>query len=781
VTRLAVGKGWKEIELRNPSHSAGRTLLLFLFFVSGFAALLYQVVWQRMIALFSGADVFSVTLIVASFMAGLGLGAVAGGYIADRVSHHRRVVLFALAEMAVALFALLSPWLYYDVLYGRLSALGESPVALTAVLFAALLWPTFWMGVSLPLLAAALTRSLDAAASRVGALYGVNTLGAAVGAVTTVWVLARHLGFETSLQIGAGLNALCAVGALAAVPLLSRAPGAPSPEPETAPVLQPAASFPFAMWVALYGLSGFVALSLEIVWFRLLGVMIKSSAFTFGTLLGVYLVGLAVGTLAAIPWARRVQHPARAFFALQAAIPLYAGLSVAAVVAGVQEGGVWSGLAAHFAQYHPLDLEAVLAGASETRGRFTTLYAGLPLALVGPPTLLMGLSFPFLQKVVQTDLAFVGRRVGWLQAANIAGSTLGAVGVGWLLLGWWGSAGTLRGLVGLSAVFLLGLAATAFDRGRFRTLGGVAAVLLVVFAVGVTPGSSRLWSALHGTLPDRIILGEDGSGVSLLRAEMPSFARVTVFVNGRGQSWLPYGDVHTWLGILSVFVHPEPRSVAVIGLGSGDTLFAAGGREVTRSITNWELIEPQLETLRHLHARQPYGGLESLLHDERIEFRSGDGRAALMREPQRYDVIEADALRPNSAYAGNLYSLEFFELLRGRLEPGGMVVSWAPTPRIRRTFLRAFPYVQLTKDFAVGSNEPFSIDAAAIRARAQSPFSRAYYESAGIDLDKMIDRILGWRWNEVGGELDRGGCEDVNTDLHPRDEFLVPEARPKPR
>jgi spermidine synthase len=166
-----------------------------------------------------------------------------------------------------------------------------------------------------------------------------------------------------------------------------------------------------------------------------------------------------------------------------------------------------------------------------------------------------------------------------------------------------------------------------------------------------------------------------------------------------------------------------------------------------------------------------------VLHDPRIDIRFGDGRAALLRSSVRYDVIEADALRPMSAYAGNLYSLEFFSLLRDRLEPGGVVVSWAPTKRIRRTFIQAFPHVWLAKEFAVGSNQPIAMDADAIRERARSPFARAWYDAAGIDLGAVISKILAMSWNEVGPDFDRSGLVDVNTDLYPRDEYGVAEGK----
>ena len=160
-------------------------VLLAVFFLSGFAALLYQVIWQRLLAIFSGADVFSVTIVVAAFMGGLGCGNFAGGHLADRVSRAACLALFAAAELAIALFALASKAFYYDLLYAKLGGSALPMPLLALVLFLAVVWPTFFMGVSLPLLARGITPSLDAAARVVGSLYGWNTLGAAAGALAT--------------------------------------------------------------------------------------------------------------------------------------------------------------------------------------------------------------------------------------------------------------------------------------------------------------------------------------------------------------------------------------------------------------------------------------------------------------------------------------------------------------------------------------------------------------------------------------------------------------------
>ena len=212
-----------------------KLLLYAVFLASGFAALLYQVIWQRMLALFSGADVFSVTLIVAAFMGGLGVGNLVGGSIADRISRRACLTLFVAAEAAIAVFAWFSKAFYYDFLYARFGAI-EMPIAvLAAVLFVSVLWPTFFMGVSLPLLARAATPSLRAAARTVASLYGWNTLGAAAGAIFTTWILLRRFDFETCLQIGAAINLSCAM----LVGVLQRwlFVGEPEPAPtEAAPI-----------------------------------------------------------------------------------------------------------------------------------------------------------------------------------------------------------------------------------------------------------------------------------------------------------------------------------------------------------------------------------------------------------------------------------------------------------------------------------------------------------------------------------------------------------------
>jgi spermidine synthase len=226
------------------------------FFASGFAALLYQVIWQRLLVLFSGADLYSVTIIVASFMGGMGVGHLAGGHVADRVSPRTSLLCFAGAELAIALFGFFSRALYYDFLYNRVGAAQIPAPALALLLFISLLVPTFFMGASLPLLSRALASRLERAASVIGILYGVNTLGAATGALMSTWVLLPRLGLDGSIRVGVVFNVLCAFIVLPAVAGFRSgiaAAGQADRERHSAPASggPSEVSFPFWVWAAL--------------------------------------------------------------------------------------------------------------------------------------------------------------------------------------------------------------------------------------------------------------------------------------------------------------------------------------------------------------------------------------------------------------------------------------------------------------------------------------------------------------------------------------------------
>jgi spermidine synthase len=768
-----------------------RWIAFIVFFVSGFAALLYQVIWQRLLVFFSGADVYSVTLIVTTFMAGLGLGNLVGGYVADLLSRRTNLVIFIAAELAIMIFGLLSKGFFYDFLYTRHPELGQSNWLLWIVLFCSLLWPTFFMGVSLPLLAKALTRDVGEAAPTIGWLYGINTLGAALGALVTTWVLLPQLGLEQTLKVGAALNFACASGLILFVILMREQP---APSPVTAglgqqkvhpslPQTAESAGFTFGTWLLLYVLSGFIALSLEILWFRLLTVMLKCTAFAFGTMLTIYLGGLGLGAIAGTKFVQTSRRPVSVFLALQTLVALFAGLAIVLLVSPTAEYFI-PHLSIYFAVRDPLNVSLALNGISRwwqnqvvppdtlaETARLVLFLVVVPLVLMLPATTLMGLSFPYLQKAVQHDIHKIGRRVGALQVANILGCMAGASLTGLTLLNQFGTAVTLKIVLGLASIF-----AALWLRSIVRTRAGSFAFALALVAIAsvALPSAQTLWSRLHGAAPRRVVFAEDGSGLSLMRDDgTESNPYISVFVNGLGYSWIPYGDIHTVLGALPLLVHPDPRDIAVIGLGSGDTVFSIGGRPEVESIRCIEILRPQLANLRQLVQTYPDPGVLKLLKDKRLQHLSGDGRAYLMRTELRFDIIEADAQWPTTAYAGNFYSSEYFELVKSRLKVGGFAVTWAPTERTHQTFLSVFPYVvRFGDNVDVGSLQPISFDPAKVSAKGQEKFVHDYFAEAGIDVDAMIkDYLQPGKITVYGPDAPRPDPAIINTDLFPRDEF----------
>lgn len=696
-----------------------------------------------------------------------------------------------------------SKTIYYDYLYLQHYSLAESPSILVVTLFVSLLWPTFFMGVSLPLLARGLTHEIEAAAGTVGALYGINTLGAATGSLVTTWILLRQFGFETILRIGAVLNlsaALC--GLLLAVYLFhlrgsfqGHAVDAIRDNGALSTVAQEESGFRASFWILIYALSGFIALSLEVLWFRLLGIMLKSTAFTFGSLLAIYLGGLAVGTLLGIALVGRSRMPTRAFLILQAGIGLYAALALSLLIGTVSQLSFLAPFWQYFGESSPMDVGAAagaiqqyLSGsgpltvdANRLAMRFLDLYVILPVFLIGPPTLMMGLSFPYLQKVVQKNAAYLGRRVGWLQTANIAGSMLGTFLTGWVWLPWLGTPGTLRLLAVLAGVFLVLWAQFQSSRSRrWKLVASLGVVALVVSVCSFVPDPATLWAKLHGMPADRITFAEDGTGLSVLKSSRTDFVGPTdVYLNGRSQSWIPYGSIHSMLGALPALIHPNPKEIAIIGLGSGDTVFHVGGRPETAEITCIEIVGPQLSTLDLLASRQDYPALLSILEDKRIRYVISDGRVYIMQHGRKYDIIEADALHPESAYAGNLYSEEYFKLIRDHLNPGGLAVTWSPTGRVYDTFVKVFPYVLSFDVVLIGSNEPINLDLNVIDARLEDPFTREYYQWSFVDMKETIRSFLDTYKPKLLGPADvRPAVVDTNSDLFPMDEYLIPRRHP---
>lgn len=722
-----------------------------LFLLSGAAALVYQVAWQRLLALHSGVGLYSVAMIVAAFMAGLGLGSQLGGRLSTRLSGARALRAFAALELAIAAFGAASTYLYYDWLYPRAVHLPSPSLQAGLLHLAALLPPTVLMGMSLPFLVRAVVTDVEGAGRRIGWLYGINVLGAAAGAFAAPWLLLPRFGVRGSVLVAAAANLAVGSGALVLAWLQRRATAPPAPDAPALPEGSEApGSRPLGLWLSLYALSGFVALSLELVWFRLLDVAVKSTAFTFGTVLSIYLLGSAIGSLAGAPLVRRIRRPLRAFLLTQCAILALAAVPVLAVVTLSPALPRFAWFVEYWAGYafFPLGHEA-------DRTSIVRLYVELPLLLFFLPTVLMGFSFPVLQRAVHDDPAASGRRVGALQAANIAGCTAGSLLVGLVGLQYLGTPGTLRLLLALGIVF------AAAGLRYYGRVFAIPALLLALLAV-LLPGPDRLWRRLHGiTGPVPLVFfEEDATSVVALA---PDGGDWRLSVNGKGNSWLPYGSGHTQLGAMPASVHPSPVAVAVVGLGSGDTAWAASYRSSTRSTTVFEIASPQPRVLWRLVGLVPMNDTRRLLEDPRVRIRIEDGRKALEASPATYDLIETDATWPETSGSGNLYSLEFFEAASRRLNPGGVMCTWAPTDRVYATFRAVFPHVLEADggDVLIGSLQPIPLEPQAWLARATA--GEEYLGKARLgEIREALARLK---------PASRQPAVAPNRDLFPRDEY----------
>jgi len=493
------------------------------------------------------------------------------------------------------------------------------------------------------------------------------------------------------------------------------------------------------------------------VWFRVVDVATKSTALSFGTVLGVYLFGLGLGTFVGVQGAERLRRPLHTFLLLQCLLVVYAAAAMLFLVRAPVWGDLSRWLHAYWGQY-----DEFVPGLDRDLGGLVRLYAFVPFALFGMPTTLMGLSFVALQRAVQNDPSTSGRKVGVLQAANIAGCVLGSLGVGLVLLNWLGSLGTLRLIVVCALVF----AAVGVRRFGVRSSFGLLGVALVSLAFSL-PAREALWLRLHGRSGGPAVLTEDSTGVVLIAREGGG-PRWQVSVNGRGISSLPFGGMHSELGAVPALMHPSPHQVAIVGLGSGDTAWAASCRDETRRTTVFEIVGPQLPLLQEAGSLADWPDLRAFLADRRIIVRIADARRALEREGSRYDVIEGDPLEPHSAYSGNLYSVEFFRICASRLRQRGLMCSYAPSARTRATFLAAFPHVLEFRggEFLVGSNEAVVIDLPSWLGRLQAASgylgaSIATQVAASLESVRTVDRL-------------EQAESAINRDLFPRDEFLTP-------
>ncbi|HEY9824518.1 MAG TPA: fused MFS/spermidine synthase [Stenomitos sp.] len=739
--------------------------LFFLFFISGFTALLYQVVWQRMLGLFSGSDIRAITLVVAAYLLGLGLGGLLGGALGDRLSRAKAVQLYGFCNLGIAAFAIASRFVFYDFLFRHFAPLAQSVAWTGLIAFGSLLIPTALMGMSLPLLAKAISPNAQQAALPIGLLYGINTLGSGIGTLLGGWYIIGTLGYELTVYLGALLNAVVGVFALKLATTVQATTVPREPLHDRTPALQTPSGGEGVVrqWSIFVFLSGFSAISLEIIWFRVLDTVLQSIAYTYAHLLAFILIGNALGSILGARTVQRIRHPRQAFLCIQGIVAAYSAIAI--------------GSLSLYWQAHPIDLRSDIGYIDLNHVAPTLLlkYIALPFALMAVPNVLLGFSVPLVQQAVQTQDRQIGQRVGVIQIANILGNTIGSLATGLLFLDTLGTAGSLRLIVlfGLGFVLL----SLPFSR-RFMQPSGIATgCLIAVLATTavVFPNNARLWAALHGIPPQQYFLtAEDATGVA---GVVEANGEGTLLASGQAQANFPYLRVHALLGSLPALMHPAPKNVMIIGLGSGGTAHTIGINPLTESVQVVELLGAELDVLRQ-YAHRPIGKpLRALFQDPRYQFIVGDGRRELTLSHQKFDLIETDAIYPWRSRAGLLYSQEFFQEVQAHLAAGGMFVEWNSGVGVAQTLRNVFPYVtqlSLGHDLYVliGSDHAVEFNRSLLLSKLRSVAATNFLKQANVDVAPLLQDV------ESAGvtmysHLHDGQPKPMITDLFPRSEYYL--------
>lgn len=723
------------------------------FFASGFASLLHQIAWQRLLGLFAGSDSVTASLVVGAFLGGIGLGAFVATGFADRRSPRGAAIAFGLCELAIGGYALLSPWLLHDVVAARMAGHTVNGTQVFAVCFLALLPATLAMGLSLPLVARAVVARIEDAAPRIGLLYGLNTVGAGAGALVGGFWLLGSAGFDGTITVGALCNLAAAVFAFAIARALPRERPLPAPRRDPAQGARGSGSgLGLVGWTALVFVSGFLIVGLEIVWLRLVGLMAQTNAYVFSLILAVFLFADGLGVVVGARLVRRIQGPRDAFLLLQGLAALWMVATILllwASGAGYGAGGLLA------VDRFRLDLPSLAA-------------AGLlAVVLVGPPAFLLGASFPLVQKAVQRDLASLGRKVALVQLGNILGNAAGGIATGLVLFDRFGTAGTVV-LFGILGLVLLAPALAA--GGRRRGFAAATAFALAVL-LALVPANGSFWQRLHAAEAGDVLQSEDRSGVTLLRLGQDD--QGPLFIQGHSQSHLPFFAHHYLIGALGPLLHDAPRTALVIGVGSGGTPYGAGWHPGLTEIRTIELVGPVFDVVRDYARRHPDSAPARLFDDPRFRLVVGDGRREVLQADRTWDLVEIDAILPQTSHSGLLYSVEFMEALRDRLAEGGLVVLWAPSERVVAAVTQTFDHAVLLRpaSILVASSRPIPDVGERLRAAQANPRFVAWARAAGLDPARFADQIAGQalRWAPGDPRPEIG----PNTDLHPRDEFYL--------
>ena len=674
-------------------------LVVVLFFCSGASALVYQVLWLRKLGLVFGVTVYAASTVWASFMFGLAIGSLFAGRVADRL--RRPLVWFGAAEALIAVSALATP-LALEALQNLYASLYPSlPKGLAAITFArflislvVLLVPTVLMGATLPLVVKSSYSRASDLGPRMGLLYATNTVGAIAGTLFSGLYLIPTHGIRTAFIVAATVNLAVAAIAVMAGLAMPPVPVAERRSSTLDEIAVPGETDSIRQAVLLvFAFSGFMSLALEVIWFRVLVLLVRPTVYGFSMMLGVLLLGIGLGSYVATPLLKRERPWLLILSVLELTLAVVAVLSIQTL------------------SYHPSMVTWATPIISRVFPEYLAFSMVASILSILPSALLLGIAFPIGLRVWtgarEESSPRAGRRLGVFYSLNLAGSIVGSLAAGFVLLP---ALGSRNSLILVSAVALgSGLVLLRFAEARTRTR----AIIGCVFAAGFATSAALIADPFDMFLKlryprHRVLWREEGVQATVSINKDPS-GMLIMTLEGNHQADDAPGmiDTHRRIGHLPMAIHPEGREALVIGLGGGATAGAVSMHKGAQ-VDVVELSDAVLRAARYFtHVNN------DVLHRPNVRLHVDDGRNYLLLTKKKYDVITADLILPIHAGSGNLYSAEYFTLVRHALKDDGLALQWvwgteAEYKTIMRTFLSVFPEATVWWDgsLMIGSKTP---------------------------------------------------------------------------
>ena len=735
-------------------------VLMVVFFFSGFSSLIYQTAWQRILTLYYSVENISTTLIVSVYMMGLGLGALLGGYVTERLKN--KLTFYIFVELLIGLFGLISIPLLEII--GKNTS-GNNYLVSFAGMFLFLCIPTILMGITLPLLTRIYNAHVKNFFNTLSYLYFINTLGAAFGCLFTSYVLITFFGLDTGVYVAATLNlAIAATVWLYSKKKIISSETSLSANTDLVEKQAVVNAFrnPRVIYMIVF-ITGFIAVGYEIIWFRVIGTIVKASPYAFTSVLFTYLMGIAVGSFIIKQYLKTYINANRKnlFFLFQFLIAFYVLGSIIAYNFLIQNVSIVSAFNDRsFANMeHPLaNLPQTDSIAHFLKDLFKLFDVFIwPLVFIFIPTLFMGASFPLI-----TSLAFrknqTADTVGKVYFFNVLGNVTGGLITGLFFLEAFGSERSMLVLSVAGLLFIL------FATGRqFLKTGYKVAALIIIVGISIQffPTRHELFKSIHPKNEyhpsERKIFTEGIDGVI---ATYSHDEKLRTYINGMSHGGRPL-PMFYFEAIEALSYKSNPDSVLIVGFGTGstvETILKAPSRPKIKLV---ELSETLVKNLTQIDYLRTY------LQHPQVDVEFADGRKFLQNSKQKFDAIFMDPLRTTTSFSNNLYSQEFFTLVKEHMNYGGVFMLWTDEHNIvPKTLCTVFPFVKKYSFFCIASLQDLQPD---------STIKYAMFEKFADEYKRDLYRIDSNEKQPLTRAriLKQTEGYPVNKDYKPRSEYYI--------